>query len=229
MKQLVLLLFIGLTFSVSAQEKTGVDYNNEGNEYVRNKDYNSAYDSYAKAIELYNAEGKVDTNLIYNAGYCAFKAKKFDEALPLLQKTIEFNYKEAMPYIYIGQIYSKDDKFAEMEKVLVQGLEKYPDDANLIKLIASCYLKEGLVYFNEGNDIKSKANSSGLNESNPEAFTAEYAKADEKFKEALPYFEKSYKYNADNKSTLKALENVYTNLEMTEAAEKIKAELAKME
>jgi len=229
MKQLVLLLFIGLTLSVSAQEKTAVDYNNEGNEFVRNKDYKSAYESYSKAIELNNAEGKIDTNLIYNAGYCAFKASKYDEALPLLQQSIEFNYKEAMPYIYIGQIYSKDDKYDVMEKVLLEGIGKYPDDKNLNKLLASCYLKEGLVYFNEGNDIKSKANSSGLNESDPEAFKAEYAKADEKFKVALPYFEKSYKYNAENKSTLKALENVYTNLGMTEEVEKIKAELAKME
>lgn len=225
MKYLVLVLFVGLSLISFAQDKSAIDFNNEGNEFVRNKDYESAYTAYSKAIELYEVEGKVDTNLIYNAGYCAYKAKKYDDALPFLQKAIEFEYKKAMPYIYVAQVNSKSKDYEAMEKTLLAGLEKYPTDKNLNKLMGSCYLKQGLVPFKAGNKIKKAANVSGLNESDPDAFNAEYAKADAKFQEALPFFEKSYTYNAKSKSTVKALVNVYTNLEMTDKASSMQAEL----
>jgi len=226
MKQFILVLLIGLTFSVFAQEeKTAVDYNNEGNEFVRNKDFKSAYESYTKAIELYEAEGKVDTNLIYNTGYCAYKTKKYDEALSYLEKSIEFEYKKAKPYIYVAQVKNKKKDYAGMEAILTSGLEKYATDKNLLKLMGSCYLKQGLVFYNEGNKIKKAANDSGLNVSDPDSFKAEYAKANSKFQEALPLFEKSYKYSPKNKSTLKALNNIYTTLEMADKADQIKTEL----
>lgn len=225
MKYLILVLSLAFTFNSFAQDKSAVDLNNEGNAFVRNKDYESAYASYTKALELYEAEGKVDTNLIYNAGYCAYKSKNYEEALPYLEKSIEFGYKKAMPFIYVAQINSKSKDYSKMETTLTAGLEKYPKDKNLNKLMGSCYLKQGLVPFTEGNNIKKKANESGLNESDPELFKAEYAKAGIKFKEALPMFEKAYTYNSKNKSTLKALNNVYTNLEMADKATAIKAEL----
>ncbi len=225
MKQLILVLLIGFTFSAFAQEKDGITYNNEGNEFVRNKDYKSAFESYKKALELYEAEGKIDTNLIYNAGYCAYKEKKYDEAKPYLEKAVEFNYKKSMPYIYLAQISSKSKDYEAMEKTLTAGLEKYPKDKNLNKLMGTCFFKQGYVFYKEGNSIKKNANSNGLNESDPDAFLAEYAKADAKFKESLPFFEQSYSFNPKSKNTLKVLENVYTSLKNEEAAAKIKTEL----
>lgn len=225
MKYWILTVFIGFTLSTNAQEKDAVAYNNEGNEFVRNKDFKSAYQSYLKALKLFEAEGKTDTNLIYNAGYCAYKSKKYDEAIPYLQKSAEFGYKGAMPYVYLAQIGSKKKDYEGMEANLLKGLETHPKNKNLNKLMGVCYLKQGLVFFNEGNKIKKKANDSGLNESDPEKFKAEYAKADKKFKQALPLFEKSYKYAPKNKSTIKALNNIYTNLDMPEKAAEMKSKL----
>ncbi len=222
---LTLTLFIGLTLSTLAQEKDAVTYNNEGNEFVRNKDYKSAYQAYIKAIELYKAEGKTDTALVYNTGYCAYKSKKYDDALPYLKQAADFGYKGAKPYIYLAQIQSKKKDYDGMEEYLLKGLEKYPKDKNLNKLMGSMYLKKGLVFFKQGNKIKKAANDSGLNKTDPDKFKAEYAKADEQFKKALPFFEKSRKYSPKNKSTLKALKNVYTSLNMTDKAAEVEKAL----
>jgi outer membrane protein assembly factor BamD (BamD/ComL family) len=40
--------------------------------------------------------------------------------------------------------------------------------------------------------------------------------------------EKSYEYDSTNDKALKALENIYTNLKMTEKAEEVKAKLETM-
>lgn len=227
MKYWILSLFIGISVYTFGQEKDAVTYNNEGNEFVRNKDFKSAYKSYLKVLELFKAEGKTDTNLIYNTGYCAYKSKKYDEAIPYLKQAADLQYKEAMPYVYLAQISSKKKNYKDMEADLQKGLKKYPKDKNLKKLMGVCYLKQGLLFFNEGNKIKKNANDSKLNETDPEKFKAEYAKADEEFKKALPLFEKSYQYNGKNKSTMKALHNVYSNLDMPDKAAEIGAKLKK--
>jgi len=232
MRKIFLALLIGFSLSMYAQEgseKTGIEYNNEGNEFVRNKDFKSAYNSYLKAIEIFDADGSViDNNLIYNTGYCAFKAKKYDEAIPYFEKSIEIAYKESKPYIYLTQVYMKKKDLENMEKWVLAGLEKYESDKSLNKLAGICYQKQGLIFYKEGNKIKKVANESGWNESDPDKFTAEYARADKEFEKALPFIEKAYKYNSNSKNTLKALQNIYTNLEMTEEASKVKTKLDAM-
>ena len=229
MKKVLLALLIGFTlnsFAQEATEKTGIDYNNEGNEFVRNKDYKSAYSSYLKAIELFNAdESTIDDNLTYNTGYCAFKSKKYDEAIPYFEKSLTDGYKAAKPYIYLTQVYMKKKDLENMEKYVLAGLEKYETDKSLNKLAGVCYQKQGLVFYKEGNKIKKAANESGLNETDADKFNAEYAKADEKFKEALPLMEKAYTYDSKSKNTLKVLQNVYTSLKMTEKADDAKVKL----
>ena len=106
-----------------------------------------------------------------------------------------------------------------------KGWEKYPDDTKLKDYASKAYLKKGLEYYKAGNKIKKAANDSGLNESNPEQFNAEYAKADVQFNEALPFMIKSYEYNNKNDKTLKALKNIYTSLKMDDKASDAKAKL----
>jgi tetratricopeptide (TPR) repeat protein len=217
---LMVISFIGI-----AQEKDAITLKNEGNEAYKNKDFSTAYTAYSAALTLLEKDGIVDTTYIYNAGYCAFKADKLEQAIPYLEKTIELNYKEEKPYVSLGQVYMKQDNLPKMEQVLNQGLTKYPEDKTLKKLMSHCYLKQGLEFYKIGNDIKSKANSSGLNTSDPEAFKAEYTKADEEFKKALPLMEKSVSFDEKNDKALKALQNIYVNLEMAEKADEIKVKL----
>ena len=226
MKELLMSLVVGfMCISAVAQEKDANTLTNEGNTAYGNKDYKGAYQSYAQALDLLEKEGKVDTVLIYNAGYCAYKSDMYNEAKPYFEKSIELGYKESKPYLFLSDIYSKEDDLDKMEKVLTDGLAAYPNNKTLNKFMGICLLKEGLVFYNQGNAIKSAANESGLNQSDPEKFKAEYEKADGEFAKALPLMEKAYDYDPKSKNTLKALENIYTNLDMADKAEKVKKEM----
>ncbi|RLD61672.1 MAG: hypothetical protein DRJ01_07485 [Bacteroidetes bacterium] len=227
MKNLTIIALLLFSFiSLTAQEKKDANsFIKEGNEAYKNKKYEEAFISFKQAIALFEAENKVDTPLVYNTGYCAYKSKKYDEALPYFNKSIELNYKKSKPFIYKAQILSKNKKYKEMETTLKEGLELYSSDKNLNKLMASCFFKQGLVFYKEGNKIKKAANESGMNKTDPEKFKAEYAKANAKFNEALPLIEKAYEYHNKNKSVLKALINIYSNIGKKDKAEKIKKEL----
>jgi len=226
MKELLMSLVVGLMcINGIAQEKDANTFTNEGNEAYKNEDFKGAFSAYSQALNLLGQEGKVDTALIYNTAYCAYKADLYNEAKPYFEKSIELGYKESKPYLFLAQVYSKDDSLAQMEKVLTDGLALYSKDKMLNKLMGICLLKEGLVFYNQGNAIKSAANENGLNEKDPEKFKAEYAKADAEFTKALPLMEKAYDYDPKSKNTLKALENIYTNLDMADKAEKVKKEM----
>ena len=227
MKNLTLIALLLFSFiSLTAQEKKDANaFIKEGNDAYKVKKYDEAYNSFKQAVTLLEVENKVDTPLVYNTGYCAYKSKKYEEALPYFNKSIEFNYKKSKPYIYKAQILSKQKNYKEMEITLTEGLKLYEKDKNLNVLMSLCFFKQGLVFFNQGNKIKKAANESGLNKTDSVKFKAEYAKADAKFQEALPFMEKSYQYNPKNKNVLKALVNIYTNIDMKDKAEKMKKEL----
>ncbi|NOZ46879.1 MAG: hypothetical protein GXO79_08860, partial [Chlorobi bacterium] len=219
MKKLsVLFGFLFLTTVIFAQEDANF-YKNEGNTAYKEKNYQKAFESYAKAIDLLSADNMVDTALIYNAGYCAYKSKQYDKAKDYFIKSADNKYKASKPYQYLISIEMKLKDLKAAENYALKGIEVYPNDAKLANLAAKVYLKQGLVFYNEANSIKKAANESGMNKTNPEAFKAEYAKADEQYKKALPLVEKAFSYDTTNEKVKKALKNVYISLDMTDKAD----------
>ena len=67
----ICLLFslVALTFSAMAQDKSADEYKNEGNEFVRNKRFQQALESYQQALKLWG--DSVDQQTVFNAGICA--------------------------------------------------------------------------------------------------------------------------------------------------------------
>ena len=94
--------------------------------------------------------------------------------------------------------------------------------------LTEAFLKQGIVYYNEGNLIKKAANESGWNESDPDKFKAEYARADAEYEKALPYMLEAYELDPKSKSAVKALVNIYTNLDKQEEVDKFNAILEKI-
>lgn len=227
MKKLLSIILSLVVFTALAQEpeQDANFYKGEGNTAYQAKDYAKAYENYKKAVEMLDADGITDTALIYNAGYSAYKAKNYEGAIPFMERTIELGYKKALPYQIICACYSKLKKNDEVEKYARKGLEVYPDSEKIKKTLSKSLLKQGVVYYKEGNKIKKAANESGLNATDTVAFKAEYAKADAEYEKALPYMLEAYDYNPKSKSVLKALVNIYTNLDKPEEVEKYKVEL----
>lgn len=221
MKKLGVILSLLLTVVVLSAQEDPNAYKMQGNDAYKAKDYMTAFTSYAKAIDLLEATEEVDTPLYYNAAYCAYKAKQYEEAAKFFKSAADLDYKESKPYQYLIAIYLKLDDPDSAEEAVMAGMETYPEDAKLKELAGTIYLKKGLVFYNEGNSIKKAANESGLNKTDPEAFKAEYAKADEQYKASLPHIEKAYEYNPGSDKIVQALKNVYISLDMTDKAESL--------
>lgn len=228
MKHLFTIAMVALAFNLNAQTEAPEDLVNQGNSAVQLKDFKGAYEHYSKAFELYKAQGKskeIAPETIYNAGYCAQKANLNDEAIPLLKQAIELGVKEGKPYEKLALVYKAKKDNDMYEKTIEEGLAKYPDDATLKKMMANLYVSKGNSFYKEGNNIKKAANESGTSQSDPDAYNAELDKAKAEFEKALPLIEKAYQYDNKNKNALKILQNLYTALDRSEDAEKIKAEL----
>ncbi|MDD4754797.1 MAG: hypothetical protein PHG29_01855, partial [Prolixibacteraceae bacterium] len=68
----------------------------------------------------------------------------------------------------------------------------------------------GALYYNEGVKQIEYANSIPTSEN--QRYQAELAKADEWFRKSLPYMEKCYELDPDDKMTLESLKNLYYRL-----------------
>lgn len=81
----------------------------------------------------------------------------------------------------------------------------------------------GAMYFNQGADLANKANN--IPPSKQKEYDEAKKKADDKFKEAMPYLEKALELNPDDRSTLISLKQLYARIGENVKYEKIKAKL----
>ncbi len=204
----ILLMAAFMPFAAMAQEKTADEFKNEGNEFVRNKNYKAALASFEQAIELWG--DSVDQATVYNAADCARRTKQFDTAIKYYQKSVELNYKADFSTYYIADILGDQGKDEEMEAVLVDGFAKYKigKAAGVIKKsLAGYYVKKGAAIYNEGNNILGTSATA-----KPEEYASITAKAKEKFTEAKPWIEKALEVDATNANALKVMEGLNEQL-----------------
>ncbi len=213
---------------------------------TRIKEYDKAIEYYKEAIKYKYAEGdaiaylaqtyrdKGDTEL-----YIATLKEGFEQYpsnQSLLGSIINFylleteNSDEAFKYLALArekdptnpQFYSAEahlyDKVGEKDK----AKEKYKKAIELDPGFFEAYYNLGVLYFNEGVELTDEANKITNNE--------EYEKAkkiaDDKFKEALPYIEKSHELKSDDNSIMQTLKTLYYRLQMTDKYNEINAKLA---
>ena len=77
---IIALLIFSASIIFAQEEKDANHYINKGNEAYKAKDYATAFESFKTAVTIKEAENIVDTSLIYNTGYCAYKTKNYEEA-----------------------------------------------------------------------------------------------------------------------------------------------------
>lgn len=118
-KQLILILFIGVSAYVSAQTAQQADT------LFKAKNYTQAREAYQKLLK------SKPRNDLYNfrVGVCAFELKNTDEALSYFLKTSE---KFPLKYYYLGEIYFDSYQFEESVKAFNTYLENFNPLDNLI-------------------------------------------------------------------------------------------------
>ena len=202
MKKLLIVftLILGVFAAIAQDEKTAVDFKNEGNDALRDRDFKTALELFEKAIAEWDQE-EADYAMIYNAGFCAYQVKQFEKAIGFFNDAISHDYRVANAYLYVANSYRQLGNDAEYEATLLKGLEAEPEDDKMKEMLATFYLREGNKFYRAGAKILQDAAadiSAGKYTTNDDQYKEAEANAAVEFKKALPYFEKALELNPDN-------------------------------
>ncbi|HKK40501.1 MAG TPA: tetratricopeptide repeat protein, partial [Cryomorphaceae bacterium] len=85
--------------------------------------------------------GVVDTLALYNAGLAAEQAGNFEMALEQYQKATEIDYLGAKMYLYMANLYQRQEDTEGYLAVIKEGRKEYPEDADLIVYELNYYLQ----------------------------------------------------------------------------------------
>lgn len=105
---------------------------NEGIGYFNSENFDKAYNSFNLANEIGAKFNVIDSSNVFNAGLAAERAEMFDEAIANYRKCIEMDYNGSQMFSILAEVYKGMGKAEEAQKVIDEGLAKYPDDQALI-------------------------------------------------------------------------------------------------
>ena len=218
MRELTVIAIMVFAVSIAqAQDKTAKEFKIEGADAYKAKEYQKGLDSFEKSIALYEAEGKTDTSLYYNAGVCAYKVKSYDKALGFFDKSLSLKYKSCNSLLYKANALKKQKKYDEMEATCNEGISKCSRSQDKFNTILfKHYLKTGLSIYNNAAKMQSSANQYAS--SDQAKFETEMAKVKNEFKRSLPMLEKAHKIDPDDANCKNALKGAYEILDMNSKA-----------
>lgn len=141
MKKVFLFLVANLlVFNSFAQSADTEKLMKEGDEALTAKNYPVAFEKYNAYL---TQSGKNDTVRVYNCAVCADKADKFAEAAKYFEQSVKNNYNTESAYVGAAKAYYDMKKGNELIATAKTGLEKYPANVNLQKLVYSYCMKSG--------------------------------------------------------------------------------------
>ena len=124
-----------------------------------------------------------------------------DEAIDYLQKAIAVSPDEPQLYDVLGLIYESIKDIDKAIESIKKAVEINPDYADALSHL-------GRLYYNSGIEARAEAD----NISDSKLYNEARKKVDDLYREAIPYFEKSYQLNSDDKDAVFALRNIYYSL-----------------
>ncbi|WP_010662805.1 tetratricopeptide repeat protein [Marinilabilia salmonicolor] len=212
MKYLLTVSFVlfALAGSVFAQDKTAADYKNEGNDALRNKDYQKALELYEQSVANWEEGEPLEDAMLYNMATSARRIENYEKAIKYYEMTKEQGFRPDISAYYIAFSYNKLDQEKEMESFLVDAVEEFSTSkyvGHMKKMLVTYYLKKGSEPYNEASQILASAQNA-----DPSQYDEINARANEAFSNAKPWFEKVLKYDADNASAKASLQEINNRL-----------------
>ncbi len=186
--------------------KKAAKYNYEGartyalmkNAYMNAGDTTKAVEAMKEGFNKYPSNQIMVQNLI---NYYLLTAKEPKEALKYLNQAIEEHPEEPQYYAAKGQIFDETGELEKAKKFYKKALELNPEN-----FTATYNL--GVIYFNKGVDIVTKANK--LKEE--EKYKKMKNEADEYFLKAIPYMEKAHEIKPEERQVMSTLKTLYYRL-----------------
>lgn len=183
--------------------------------YLSKKDTAGALDALQQGLKVYPGNSAILVQLItiYEKG------NRLDEAMKYLDLAISKEPNNESFYLFRGIMFARMNRQEEAIKSYLKAIELKPGNFD-------AFFNLGIVYYNLGVNQVDVANSLPSNQ--PEKYETEKAKADQEFKNALPYLEKAYELKTDDRSLVDALKNVYYRLQMLDKYEAMLESLQRM-
>ncbi len=116
---------------------------NAGIEAYNAQDYEASRDLFLMSAQTSESLGRTDTMAIYNSGLAAEQAEDYVNALKQYRRAAELGYLGPQMYIYMGNLYTKQEKPEEYLKVIQEGRQVYPENTDLIVYELNYYLQNG--------------------------------------------------------------------------------------
>jgi tetratricopeptide (TPR) repeat protein len=135
--------------------------------------------------------------------------EKTGEAVEYLQKAIANTPNDSHLHDVLGLVYENTKEVDKAIASIKKALEIDPENADALSHL-------GRLYYNSG--VEKRGVADGL--SDPAQYSAAIKEADDYFKQCIPYFEKAYQINPENKDAVLALRNSYYSLKNNDEYEK---------
>lgn len=106
--------------------------------------YGDAATYFDAAAKAYKAQNIIDTLCIYRAGVNYVKIKKYKEAIPFLQESLDMNWNSGYTSRLLAEAYAGIQKPDTAEQILIAGKEKVPEEApEFDRRLAYLYFNSG--------------------------------------------------------------------------------------
>lgn len=204
-------LFLALVGNIFAQEeKSYIEFKNEGNEALRGNDFKKALELYEAAMAVWPEDVEMEAVVVFNAATCARRLNNDEKALLLYTKSQEMNYRSDLSAFYRATALKELGREEEMEALLLKSIEEFNTsnvNGHMKKMLVTYYLKLGAEPYNRASQVLASAANA-----DPAQYSEISAKANESFAEAKPWFEKALELDAANENALAALKAINQNL-----------------
>lgn len=165
------------------------------------KDTTSALGALQEGFEKYPEDNMVLENMIQ----IYMDLDKTDDAMKYLELAIDQDPTVPRYYFALGALYEKVGDEGNAIKTYEKTIEVAPDYRDAYYNLGALYYNKGVKQIDIAKEVPPNENAK---------YEAEMAKADEWFKESLPFMEKCNELVPDDPMTLESLKNLYYRMKM---------------
>lgn len=178
--------------------------------YAESGDSSKMADNLKRGFELFPEDDRILTTLI---NYY-LQTEQHDEALNYLNSAIEGDPNNYSFYNARGVLFDLSKDFYKAEAEYLRALELNPE-------YFEPTLNLGVIYYNRGAEEMNKANDL----TNNREYEVAKKKAEDTFRQSLPYMEKAHELRPDDLMVLETLKNLYYRFDMNDKYNDIDAKL----
>jgi tetratricopeptide (TPR) repeat protein len=181
--------------------------------YAESGDSSKMAANLKRGFELFPEDDRILTTLI---NYY-LQTEQHDEALNYLNSAIETDPTNYSFYNARGVLFDLSKDFLKAEAEYLKALEFNPE-------YFEPTLNLGVIYYNRGAEEMNEANDLTDNR----AYEAAKKKAEETFRQAIPYMEKAHELRPDDLMVLETLKNLYYRFDMSDKYNEVDAKLKEL-